>query len=379
MFKYPSFKKAGSVKALLFLLLRNSQVQVFLGLVSFLLIVSSIWFVMDLGRLVQDETVFPGPQNSIAKFVPQSGASIARKGGSGFSKNDKQIRQRQIEPVTRKIPVRKINIQKQTLYNSNDLHNLTIQRFPSNLDYLDVNNKKQTFFQLLLPSIVVALKEVQNERQRLLELVQKISFQPTMTLSLKNATWQSSLSSDEILFLVTLSKKYRSHEAADLIRKVNIFPVSLILAQGAIESSWGTSRFAVEGNNIFGVWTWGEKGIIPYEREEGKTHKVAVYDSILDSVRDYILTLNRHYAYEDLRMYRMQTKDSLVLAEGLKAYSQRREEYVTDVKRVIESNNLQYYDTIQLTASHNKKTYREPKSDHIADAVNETAAAPPSS
>ncbi|MBE9519635.1 MAG: glucosaminidase domain-containing protein, partial [Proteobacteria bacterium] len=89
-----------------------------------------------------------------------------------------------------------------------------------------------------------------------------------------------------------------------------------MLAQGALETSWGRSRFAREGNSIFGMWTWKTKGIVPLKREEGKTHKVKAYDSILDSVRAYQLTLNRLDHYEHLRNLRLETYDSLILAEG---------------------------------------------------------------
>jgi len=96
------------------------------------------------------------------------------------------------------------------------------------------------------------------------------------------------------------------------------------------------------------MWTWKTKGIVPLQREEGKTHKVKAYDSILDSVRAYQLTLNRLNPYEHLRNLRLETDDSLVLAEGLTRYSQRGNEYVNDIKNVILSNKLQAYDRFTL-------------------------------
>ncbi|MCK5195391.1 MAG: glucosaminidase domain-containing protein, partial [Desulfobulbaceae bacterium] len=265
------------------------------------------------------------------------------------------------------------------LYEKQEYAGLVAQKFPKYLVHLDVPNKKDTFFRTLLPSIIIALKEVETERSRLLALVQKISFQPMMTLSEKQTYWQNTLDNDEIEFLLNTAKKYRSNEVSELLRKVKGYPVSLILAQGAIESSWGTSRFVVQGNNVFGVWTWGERGIVPSARDEGKTHKVAVYDSILDSVRGYILNLNRHYAYNDLRKYRETTSDSLVLAEGLWAYSERRKEYVNDVKDVIEANNLQYFDTVNLTISSENQTPFPASSNQVADIMTEKTSSLPSS
>lgn len=159
---------------------------------------------------------------------------------------------------------------------------------------------------------------------------------------------QSILTEDEYVFLVELAQKYRSSEIDELIRRVDGLPVSLILAQGAIESSWGTSRFAVQGKNLFGVWTWGEVGMVPNERVAGKTHKVAIYDSILDSVKDYMLTLNRHSAYDELRTIRQQTTDPLQLANGLKLYSERGDEYISDVQMMIDFNKLQRFDGLHL-------------------------------
>jgi Bax protein len=126
-------------------------------------------------------------------------------------------------------------------------------------------------------------------------------------------------------------------------------PISIILAQGAIESSWGSSRFTREGNSIFGMWTWKKKGIVPLRRDEGKTHKVKIYDSVLDSVRAYHLTLNRLDTYEEFRQYRKYTDDPLIMAEGLLPYSERGQEYVNEIKKVIIFNKLQKYDSYNLS------------------------------
>ena len=117
-----------------------------------------------------------------------------------------------------------------------------------------------------------------------------------------------------------------------------------------MESSWGASRFASEANNLFGMWTWGGKGIVPSQRDAGKTHKIAMYDSILDSVRAYILTINRGTAYTQLRQIRNTTLNPIQLAEGLTNYSERREYYVSEIKQIIEFNKLCGYDKFKLAA-----------------------------
>ncbi|MBW2506116.1 MAG: hypothetical protein JRD19_03485 [Deltaproteobacteria bacterium] len=97
------------------------------------------------------------------------------------------------------------------------------------------------------------------------------------------------------------------------------------------------------------MWTWKNKGIVPLRRDEGKTHKVKTYDSVLDSVRAYHLTLNRLNSYEEFRQFRKFTDDPLIMAKGLLPYSERGEEYVEEIKKVILSNNLQKYDAFILS------------------------------
>jgi len=130
---------------------------------------------------------------------------------------------------------------------------------------------------------------------------------------------------------------------------VDAVPTSIILAQGALESSWGSSRFAREGNSVFGMWTWKSKGLVPARRDEGKTHKVRAYDNILDSVRAYHLNLNRLDPYDQFRQLRRQTDDPLILAEGLSLYSERGEEYVEEIRNIILANDLQKYDSCRLS------------------------------
>jgi len=368
MKRHPQSQKAGSLKALLFLYAKNPQLHVYLGAFAFFLSTLVIWSAMDLGKLITDRTEFP------MEMVQENKGSDHKE----FSSHIPPHTQAEIESLTDLINT----VSNSNFFNLYEMHeyaDLVALKFPDDLGQLDVPNKKHTFFRTLLPSIVIALKEVENEREMLLALVQKISFQPMMTLSEKQIYWQNTLENDEIDFLLNIAKKYRSNQVSELLRKVKGYPVSLILAQGAIESSWGTSRFAVQGNNVFGVWTWGENGIVPTARDEGKTHKVAVYDSILDSVRGYILNLNRHYAYNDLRKYREKTLDSLVLAEGLWAYSERRTEYVNDVKNVIESNNLQYFDSVNSTISSLNKTDFSENNKQLGDIASEKSLILPSS
>jgi Bax protein len=240
--------------------------------------------------------------------------------------------------------------------------------YPSDLETLSIKEKKRAFLHVLLPAALVANQEIKQERENLLAILDKIPAPPTaLFFSAKNSSWKHFVNPEEITFIKMLTKKYRSKNAGELLERINIIPVSLILAQGAIESSWGTSRFSKEGNNLFGMWTWEKNGIVPVAREEGKNHKIEAYDSIFSSLKKYMLTLNRLGAYRKFRQIRTRSLDPLELAEGLMLYSERGEEYIQDIKRVIEGNRLTRYDSalfpdVLLTMATQRPPFRSDRS-----------------
>lgn len=223
--------------------------------------------------------------------------------------------------------------------------------FPKRLGELNVGAKKKIFLHSLLPVALVAMAEVEQERAKLQMVLGKLGDDNGIVFSNEQPDWQERLSNKEKIFIRTLTEKYRTKKAIELLDRVDVLPVSLILAQGAFESFWGTSRFAREGNNLFGMWTWGEQGIIPARREAGKTHKLAIYGSILEAVREFVLTLNRLPAYEDLRKIRQNTMDSMTIADGLFYYSERGSAYIADIKTIIQHNDLTKYDSFVLADS----------------------------
>lgn len=223
---------------------------------------------------------------------------------------------------------------------------LLFMSYPANLHELPTNDKKLVFFHTLLPVALTALNEVKKERQAFKAILAKFPGRPIRQLAFSNdyGAWGRFLTSQEIEFVIKLTRKYRTKSAAELLKRIDVFPLSMIMAQGAIESSWATSRFASQANNLFGVWTWDSTGLVPLNRDADKDHRVAKYDSILDSVRAYILTLNRVPAYYQLRDIRKRTRNPLKMANGLLNYSERRDIYVAEVKKFIQQNNLREYD-----------------------------------
>ena len=141
------------------------------------------------------------------------------------------------------------------------------------------------------------------------------------------------------------------HDWAKLLRRVDVIPASLALAQAANESGWGTSRFAREGNNYFGQWCYKKGcGIVPKGRGTRDVHEVAIFNSPSDSVASYLRNLNSHKAYKTLREIRVimreeeQSIRGAELVKGLGKYSQRGQDYTIELRSIILHNNLQKYD-----------------------------------
>ncbi len=149
--------------------------------------------------------------------------------------------------------------------------------------------------------------------------------------------------------LVYLYKKYRIKHLFDeeeYLKKIDTVPISLAIAQGAIESAWGKSRFAREASNIFGHWTYTQNGLIPNNREEGKTHRIRIFNSLQSSVDAYVLNLNRNKAYKDFRerRYEFHSKgkpfDGIEAAKTMINYSELKQKYVNMLIRMIKKEKL---------------------------------------
>ncbi len=144
---------------------------------------------------------------------------------------------------------------------------------------------------------------------------------------------------------------------AALLLRLDAIPPSLALAQAAIESGWGTARFAQKGNALFGQWTWkdSERGIVPLKRPKGARYRIRAFDYLIDSVRAYMLNLNRNPAYREFRYLRaalrrdgIRDHAGLKLAGTLTRYSTRREAYVAELRAVIVMNRFSRLDAVAL-------------------------------
>lgn len=198
---------------------------------------------------------------------------------------------------------------------------------------LPVTDKKQRFVALLLPAILISKQKRQQQRERLVQLLSA-----------------SSLSSTDQAWLDQLMTEYDAESPTQLRRRLVSFPNSLILAQAAIETGWGSSRFFVQANNVFGVWSFDptEARIMALQRRDGEAVYVKRYTSLLGSIEDYFLTLGRGSAYTELRQAARNSQDSLVLIQHLHRYSELGEDYVARLDTMIRQNRLTRYDGYQL-------------------------------
>ena len=134
-------------------------------------------------------------------------------------------------------------------------------------------------------------------------------------------------------------------------------PTSMIIAQAAKETGWGTSRFAQEGNALFGQWTWSGEGIKPANADKDTTHKIMKFNVLQASVKAYQRNLNTHSSYRDFRSARAEMRDngekldSTALTEHLDSYAETGKEYVKILQQIIRQNNLEDFDDAKLLPS----------------------------
>lgn len=207
----------------------------------------------------------------------------------------------------------------------------------------DIQEKKQQFFALLKPMVTAENQYILTQRRWLKELdlsaLDEEQAESLRTLMIRYQVIEEGGAFPEAG--TELTQTY-----SELLLKVNTLPVELVLVQAANESSWGQSRFAREGNNLFGQWCFSKGcGMIPKQRPKGSYHEVAVFDSPQLSIRAYLQNLNSFWAYDDLRQARSGRPDltgkaqALFLADYLTRYSQRGQAYVRELKQMVQVNS----------------------------------------
>lgn len=217
-----------------------------------------------------------------------------------------------------------------------------VSELPDFESYGDTDERKEAFFSYLTSYVEAENKKISATRvllQPMWEVVQEgYPLSAVETSTMLDIAQQYRLDTEE------LSERQILQE---LMMRVDVIPISLVLAQAANESAWGMSRFAREGNNIFGQWCFDEGcGLVPNRRGKNATHEVRAFSSVQASVSAYFRNLNTNHSYEDMRDMRASMRsqgrplDSMVLARGLTRYSERGMAYVHELQDIIRINRL---------------------------------------
>ena len=241
---------------------------------------------------------------------------------------------------------------KDTNYNLKDVRKNKLVK-PINLDLLpeemkmieNTSQRKNLFIQIVLPLILDENNQIKLDRKKLFVVLNK-----------------NNNSDAEQKWLNMKFKQYgvKNKDLSTLKIRMDEIPVSLAIAQSAKETGWGTSRFALEGNALFGQWTFSGDGIKPKFSDNDKTHKVMKFQILKASVRAYQRNLNTHSSYKKFRKLRAQSRDndekldSLILADCLDQYAATGVEYTKTLKKIILQNSLKDFDEVKLLPTSKK-------------------------
>ena len=238
---------------------------------------------------------------------------------------------------------------KETNYSLNDVREkklvkpVSLSLLPQEMKMIENTKKrKELFIQIILPLIIKENNFIKLDRIKLFGVLNKN----------KNTTAEKNW----------LEKKFKQYgvvnkDLSTLKIRMDEIPVSMAIAQAAKETGWGTSRFAQEGNALFGQWTWSGDGIKPAGAEDDSTHKVMKFKVLQASVKAYQRNLNTHSSYRQFRSARADFRDrkkpldSIALTEHLDKYAETGKEYVRILQQIIRQNELADFDDAKLLPS----------------------------
>ncbi len=238
---------------------------------------------------------------------------------------------------------------KSTNYNLEDVRKnklvkpISLTLLPSEIAKIENTKKRKSFFiQIILPLIIKENNNIKLDRRKLFSILNKNKNTKT-----------------ERAWLNLKFKQYGviNNDLSTLKIRMDQIPVSMVIAQAAKETGWGTSRFAQEGNALFGQWTWSGEGIKPSDADDNSTHKVMKFKVLQASVKAYQRNLNTHTSYKTFRVARAELRDegkkldSMILSKYLDKYAETGKEYVRVLQQIIKQNNLIDFDDAKLLPS----------------------------
>jgi Bax protein len=202
------------------------------------------------------------------------------------------------------------------------------------LNQLDIDTRKKLFIDIMLPTILVYRHQLASKRE-------------TVKILQNNMRYSLEWTQEDSLFMKTAFETYKTKNINELLKRMVPPPVSIVLAQAALESGWGSSRFFKEANNVFGIWSFSSKDerIIANESREGKPIYLKKYTNLMGSVEDYHILLGRSKTYADFRDCIQRTNNDFELIWYLRNYSERRDQYIIMLRNVIVANELIKYNS----------------------------------
>ncbi len=279
--------------------------------------------------LVIDQYLFNRNQNSSNSKINENVSNFSDKQILGFGNN---IDARTV-----------ISLFEEENYNLKDIRDgkavepIFLSKLPTGIDKIDnITDRKKLFIKVILPLIIYENNQIEEDRDFLNQILREKNITP------EESQW--------------LDKKFTEYKVSnknieELKVKMDIIPPSIALAQAAYESGWGTSRFAMEGNSLFGVRTWQKgKGMVPLERDEQSNFEVKSFKIIRASISAYKKNLNTHASYKEFREARAEQRNKknkisgLELAKFLDKYSEIGYEYADRLKKIIQQNSLTDFD-----------------------------------
>jgi Bax protein len=316
------------------------------------LIIISIFFITPLViEFTKSSTTFSenfenNSKNNIKKLLENKNPKFSKDLDTSFLFED--ILQFDDQPIdTVRLSAATIEeLFKSTEYNLKDVRKnklvkpISLTLLPRGIRQIENTKKrKDLFIQIILPLVIKENHNIKLDRNKLFSILNKS----------KNTTAEKN-------WLNSKFKQYGvvNKDLSTLKVRLDEIPVSMTIAQAAKETGWGTSRFAQEGNALFGQWTWTGKGIKPAAADDDSTHKVMRFKVLQASVKAYQRNLNTHSTYKDFRSARAQLRDegkkldSIILSEHLVKYAETGKEYIKILQQIIRQNNLQDFDDAKL-------------------------------
>jgi len=319
------------------------------------LIIISIFFitplVIDLSKknIIFSKNFENNSKNNMKKLLDNGGSKLDDGLDENFLFEDILVFDEQPTDTVRLSASTIEELFKSTNYNLEDVRKnklvkpISLTSLPEEIKQIqNTKKRKNLFIQIILPLIIKENNHIKSDRNKLFNILNKN----------KNTRGEKN-------WLNAKFKQYGviNKDLSTLKIRMDEVPVSMAIAQAAKETGWGTSRFAQEGNALFGQWTWSGEGIKPSDADDNSTHKVMKFKILQASVKAYQRNLNTHPTYKDFRSTRAELRDenkkldSLILTGHLDRYAETGKEYVKILQQIIRQNNLEDFDDAKLLPS----------------------------